>query len=52
MNKTMSTAMLSPLLSFAAADKLKNWAGNVVYGSERWYSVASIEQTAGKNHLS
>src|SRR6202171_3877648 len=40
----MSAPVLSPLLAWAAGDKLKNWAGNVEYGTDRLYSATSIEQ--------
>src|ERR1700676_369238 len=40
----MSAQVLSPLLAGAAGDKLKNWAGNVEYGTDRLYSATSIEQ--------
>ncbi len=36
--------VLSPLLSWAAKERLKNWAGNVEYGTERLYSAGSVEQ--------
>ena len=29
-----ATPVVSPLLTWAAPDKLKNWAGNVEYGTE------------------
>ena len=35
---------LSPLIAWAAGDKLKNWAGNVDYSTENLYSVTSINQ--------
>ena len=40
----MSTPVLSPLLSWAAGDRLKNWAGNIEYGTDRLYSAISLEQ--------
>jgi alditol oxidase len=40
----MATPVLSPLLAWALADKLKNWAGNVEYSTEQLYSADSIEQ--------
>jgi len=40
----MSAPVLSPLLAWAAGDKLKNWAGNVEYGTDLLYSVTSVEQ--------
>src|SRR5258708_6180919 len=35
---------LSPLISWAAGEKLKNWAGNVDYSTENLYSATSINQ--------
>src|SRR6266850_5286282 len=35
---------VSPLMAWAAADKLKNWAGNVDYSTENLYSATSINQ--------
>src|SRR6266699_6326898 len=35
---------VSPLIAWAAGDKLKNWAGNVDYRTENLYSAASIKQ--------
>src|SRR6266446_340555 len=35
---------LSPLITWAAGDKLKNWAGNVDYSTENLYSATSINQ--------
>jgi alditol oxidase len=40
----MSAPALSPLLAWAAGDKLKNWAGNIEYGTDRLYSATSVEQ--------
>jgi xylitol oxidase len=40
----MSTPPLSPLLSWAAGNQLKNWAGNVEYGTNNLYSANSVEQ--------
>jgi alditol oxidase len=46
--KLISTAMsmpgISPILAWAGAEKLKNWAGNVEYGTDRLYSATSVEQ--------
>ena len=44
LSAALSTPVLSPLLAGAAEDKLKNWAGNVQYGSDRLYSATSVEQ--------
>src|SRR5881628_819197 len=35
---------VSPLIAWAAGDKLKNWAGNVDYSTENLYSATSIKQ--------
>src|ERR1700732_308219 len=35
---------ISPLLAWAGAEKLKNWAGNVEYGTDQLYSATSVEQ--------
>src|SRR5438309_5108841 len=35
---------LSPLITWAAGDKLKNWAGNVDYSTENLHSATSINQ--------
>src|SRR5438132_1086460 len=35
---------VSPLIAWAAGDKLKNWAGNVDYSTENLYSASSINQ--------
>ena len=40
----MATPVISPLLTWAAGDKIKNWAGNVEYGTDRVYSATSVEQ--------
>src|SRR5919109_170220 len=40
----MATPALSPLLSWAVGDTLKNWAGNLEYSTERLYSANSLEQ--------
>jgi xylitol oxidase len=40
----MSAPVLSPMSSWAAAEKLKNWAGNVEYGTANLYSATSVEQ--------
>jgi xylitol oxidase len=44
LSAAMSTPVLSPLFAYAAGDQLKNWAGNVQYGSDRLYSATSMEQ--------
>src|ERR1700675_4485868 len=40
----MSMPGISPLLAWAGAEKLKNWAGNVEYGTDHLYSATSVEQ--------
>jgi xylitol oxidase len=35
---------ISRLLAWAGAEKLKNWAGNVEYGTDRLYSATSVDQ--------
>src|SRR5437773_58087 len=35
---------VSPLIAWAAGDKLKNWAGNIDYSTENLYSATSINQ--------
>src|ERR1700730_2020589 len=46
--KLISAAMpmpaISPLLAWAGGDKLKNWAGNIEYGTDKLYSATSAEQ--------
>ena len=46
--KLCSTALtspfISPLLSWATGDKLRNWAGNIEYGTEQSYSAGSLEE--------
>src|SRR5258708_25499673 len=36
--------VISPMLAWAAGDKLKNWAGNIDYSTENLYSANNIEQ--------
>src|ERR1700733_6017228 len=43
-SSVMAMPILSPLMAWAAGDKLKNWAGNVKYGTDRLYSATSLEQ--------
>ena len=40
----MATPVVSRLLAWAAPEKLKNWAGNLEYSTERLYSALSLEQ--------
>jgi xylitol oxidase len=39
----MSGPFLARLVSWAEGEKLSNWAGNVVYGTDRLYSAQSLE---------
>ena len=36
--------LLAPLLAWASVEKLRNWAGNIEYGTENLYSAKSLEQ--------
>jgi alditol oxidase len=40
----MASPILSPLMGAMPDDKLRNWAGNLEYGTERLYSANSAEQ--------
>lgn len=40
----MAMPVLSPVLAWALDEKLKNWAGNLEYGTERLYSANSSDQ--------
>lgn len=40
----MAAPILSPLADLAAPEKLKNWAGNLQYSTDRLYEGKSIEQ--------
>ena len=40
----MASPFLSPLLAAMPDDKLKNWAGNLEYSTDRLYSANSLEQ--------
>lgn len=40
----MASPAIAPLLAWAANDKLKNWAGNLEYSTDRLYSANSLEQ--------
>ena len=46
----MAMPALSPLLAWGLGDKLKNWAGNVEYGTEELYAAEAMEQV--KNFVS
>jgi xylitol oxidase len=39
-----ASPILSPLMAAMPDEKLKNWAGNLEYGTERLYSAESLEQ--------
>jgi alditol oxidase len=39
-----ASPVLSPLFAWMSGDKLKNWAGNFEYSTERLYSANSLEQ--------
>ncbi len=40
----IASPVLSPLLTWAFNDKLKNWAGNLEYSTDRLYSANSLEE--------
>jgi xylitol oxidase len=40
----MATPIISPLLAAMPDEKLKNWSGNLEYGTEHLYSANSVEQ--------
>lgn len=40
----LTAPVLSPLVSWAANDKLKNWAGNYEYSTDRLYPAKSVAQ--------
>jgi xylitol oxidase len=40
----MATPAVSCLLAWAGGEKLKNWAGNLDYSTDRLYATASLEQ--------
>jgi len=40
----MASPIISPLVGAMSEDKLKNWAGNLEYGTERLSSANSVEQ--------
>jgi xylitol oxidase len=39
-----ASPVISPMLAWAAGDKLKNWAGNIDYSTENLYFANSVEQ--------
>jgi xylitol oxidase len=40
----IASPIISPLLTAMPDDKLKNWSGNLEYGTEQLYSATSVEQ--------
>ena len=40
----LASPTISPLLAWASDDKLKNWAGNLEYNTDRLYSANSVSQ--------
>ncbi len=40
----VSNRAISPVFAWAAGERLTNWAGNLVYGTERLYSASSLQQ--------
>jgi len=40
----IASPVISPLFAWAQSNKLKNWAGNLEYGTDHLYSANSLEQ--------
>jgi alditol oxidase len=40
----VSNRAISPMLAWASGERLTNWAGNLVYGTDRLYSANSLQQ--------
>jgi xylitol oxidase len=40
----LTAPLMAPLVSWATAEKLKNWAGNLVYSTDKLYKADSIQQ--------
>src|SRR5438034_366647 len=40
----IASPVISPLFAWASSNKLKNWAGNLEYGTDRLYSANSLQQ--------
>src|ERR1700741_1644716 len=40
----IASPVISPLLARASKNKLKNWAGNLAYNTNRLYAANSLEQ--------
>jgi xylitol oxidase len=43
----IASPVISPLLTWASNNKLKNWAGNLEYSTDRLYSANSLVQVRG-----
>src|SRR5437879_6892753 len=43
----IASPAVSPLLTWTAKVKLKNWAGNLEYSTDRLYTANSLEQVRG-----
>ena len=41
----LATPLLSPLTKLMPAEKLKNWAGNIEYSTDRLYKTSSVKST-------
>src|SRR5260370_16274757 len=39
-----SSRVISPVFAWAAGERLKNWAGNLEYSTERLYSANTLQQ--------
>lgn len=44
LSAAIASPVVAPLLAWMTDDKLRNWAGNVEYGTGQLYSAASLEQ--------
>jgi alditol oxidase len=40
----LASPVISPLLAWASPEKLTNWAGNLVYSTDNFFSANSVEQ--------
>jgi len=43
----IASPVISPLFAWASSNKLKNWAGNLEYSTDRLYFANSLEQVRG-----
>src|ERR1700712_4485341 len=43
----MAAPLLSPFIKLMPGEKLKNWAGNLEYSTDRLYAPESMDQVAG-----